>query len=243
MSCFFAAGGDESAGFLRSWVTVVHPRDNIALRSGGYIAHNTIAENRGGGIRCSGGSPTIEHCVISDNLYGNGIDCVNLATPEIHYNDIYGHAPDYGIYRPDPFIVNADNNWWGHSSGPYHPFTNPNGLGDPVSDYVDYDPWLIESAAITVPVPAQLATFMLAQNCPNPFNPVTTIEYALRGASAVTLKVYDVLGREGATLVEGVQGGGTHAISWDASGKASGVYYYRVDAGRWSAVRRMVLAR
>ncbi|MCK4941592.1 T9SS type A sorting domain-containing protein, partial [candidate division WOR-3 bacterium] len=57
----------------------------------------------------------------------------------------------------DPSVtVNADSNWWGHASGPYHPTTNPSGLGDSVSDYVDFDPWLtgpgVEEQPVVKPV-------------------------------------------------------------------------------------------
>ena len=74
------------------------------------------------------------------------------------------------------------------------------------------------------------ATFALDQNFPNPFNPTTTIQYQLPTDSRVTLKVYDLLGREVTTLLNEDRPAGYHDARWDASNTASGVYFYRIDA-------------
>jgi hypothetical protein len=86
-------------------------------------------------------------------------------------------------------------------------------------------------------------TMHLAQNYPNPFNPATTITYQLAGTSGVTLKIYDVLGRDVATLLTGTQGAGAHTLHWDATGLPSGVYYYRLVAGSYSQTKKMILAK
>ncbi len=85
--------------------------------------------------------------------------------------------------------------------------------------------------------------FRLASNYPNPFNPVTTIAFALPQAEAVQLVVYDVTGREVARLVEGPMAAGRHQIQFDASGLPSGVYLYRLTAGPFTETRRMVLVK
>lgn len=72
--------------------------------------------------------------------------------------------------------------------------------------------------------------FALHQNYPNPFNPSTAISYQLSAVSHVTLKIYDVLGREVATLVDGLQTSGEHSITFNASRYASGMYFYRFEA-------------
>jgi len=74
------------------------------------------------------------------------------------------------------------------------------------------------------------AHFALGRNYPNPFNPSTTIGYLLPVEARVTLRVYDVLGREVATLVDAVKPGGTHTATWNPSGCASGVYFARMAA-------------
>ncbi len=83
----------------------------------------------------------------------------------------------------------------------------------------------------------------LGQNYPNPFNPGTTITYQIRSAGAVTLRVYDVLGREVVTLVDEYRQAGSYTLSFDASRLASGVYFYRLQAGSFMNTKKMVLAK
>ena len=94
------------------------------------------------------------------------------------------------------------------------------------------------------------ASYALEQNYPNPFNPSTTIRYQLRGQSRVTIAVYDILGREVRTLIDGVMSAGTHALVFDAEGIASGVYFVRMRAeglsGRqetYMSVKKLMLLR
>jgi len=86
-------------------------------------------------------------------------------------------------------------------------------------------------------------TFALAQNYPNPFNPSTTISYQLPTQGHVTLKVYDVLGREVATLVSGELRAGEQEVTFDGHGLATGVYFYRLQAGNLAQTKRLVLLR
>ncbi|MBI4534681.1 MAG: T9SS type A sorting domain-containing protein [Ignavibacteriae bacterium] len=89
-----------------------------------------------------------------------------------------------------------------------------------------------------------LATaFRLEQNFPNPFNPTTAIRYELAKAGFVSLKVYDILGREVAVLVGENQTPGTHRVSWNAAGLSSGGYFYRLSASGVSIAKRMILGK
>ena len=86
--------------------------------------------------------------------------------------------------------------------------------------------------------------FILNQNYPNPFNPTTLISYSLPSSGNVSLKVYDVLGKEVKTLVNGFQQAGLHSISFNASALPSGVYFYRMEAAnRFTSVKKMILLR
>lgn len=85
--------------------------------------------------------------------------------------------------------------------------------------------------------------FTLSQNYPNPFNPSTTIEYALPTQSLVSIEIFDILGRKIGSLEEGIKPAGIHQATWDASGKASGIYFYRIKAGDKAVTKRMTLLR
>ena len=85
--------------------------------------------------------------------------------------------------------------------------------------------------------------YRLEQNYPNPFNPVTTIEYAIPVSSNLTLKVYNELGREVATLVNGEYSAGIYRVSWDATGLASGVYFYNLKAGNFTQTKKMLIVK
>ena len=86
-------------------------------------------------------------------------------------------------------------------------------------------------------------SIQLYQNYPNPFNPATVISYQLPSAQNVSLKIYDMLGREIATLADGLQAAGTHQAEFDASNLSSGVYIYRLHAGESVRTRKMVLMK
>jgi hypothetical protein len=83
----------------------------------------------------------------------------------------------------------------------------------------------------------------LFQNYPNPFNPVTLIKYQLSMSSEVNLSIYNLLGEKVAILVSEYQGAGLYSVKWDASDFASGVYFYRLQAGNFSDFRKMVLIK
>ncbi len=85
--------------------------------------------------------------------------------------------------------------------------------------------------------------FSLAQNYPNPFNPTTSIKYSVPTAVNVSLKVYDLLGKEVATLVNEMKQPGFHTADFNASNLASGIYFYRIDAGEFTSVKKMMLVK
>ena len=86
-------------------------------------------------------------------------------------------------------------------------------------------------------------TYELGQNFPNPFNPVTTMEFTLPRPEYTTLKIYNILGAEVATLVSDKLQAGQHKYTFDGSSLASGLYYYAVTAGEFRDVKKMVLLR
>ncbi len=85
--------------------------------------------------------------------------------------------------------------------------------------------------------------FSLSQNYPNPFNPTTIIEYSIPKAEKVTLKIYDVLGREIRTLVNNEQIQGKYSVEFNAGNLASGVYFYRLEAGNFAQTKKLILLK
>jgi hypothetical protein len=85
--------------------------------------------------------------------------------------------------------------------------------------------------------------FKLCQNYPNPFNPSTTIEFDLPKKAEVTLKVFNILGEEVATLVSDRLSAGSYSYEWNASKIASGLYLYRIEAEKYVETRKMILLK
>ena len=96
---------------------------------------------------------------------------------------------------------------------------------------------------IPLPPPRVPDSYGLSQNYPNPFNPATTIRYEIPRSGFVTLRVFDMIGREVATLVHGYDEAGSHGVKFDGSQLPSGVYSYRIQSGAFSQTRTMVLIK
>ena len=106
----------------------------------------------------------------------------------------------------------------------------------------DYNGSFTYSSEVNIQVLA-VNTFTLFQNYPNPFNPSTNIKYRIPSDEFVILKIYDVLGREAATLVNERQAGGEYTVNFNAAQLSSGIYYYSLTAGSFRESRKMILAK
>jgi hypothetical protein len=93
---------------------------------------------------------------------------------------------------------------------------------------------------VEVGIPAE---FELSQNYPNPFNPSTKICFSIHSSDFVTLKVYDVIGKEVATLVDEVKSAGNYNVEFDASSLPSGIYFYKIQAGSFIDTKKMVILK
>jgi len=113
--------------------------------------------------------------------------------------------------------------------------------GSPMINGIDLT---LNSIAVSSGSPGDLpVVFRLSQNYPNPFNPKTVVSCQLPVASTVKLAVYDLLGREVEVLIDEYKAPGTYSATWDATGKASGIYFYRLRAGAFTDAKRMLLLR
>ncbi len=105
---------------------------------------------------------------------------------------------------------------------------------------IQVDPCTITNVSVNPEIPKD---YNLSQNYPNPFNPTTKITFALPKSGLVTLKVYDILGREVSTLVNEVKNAGTYTVEFDASNLSSGIYFYRLESNGYSAIKKMMLLK
>jgi hypothetical protein len=104
--------------------------------------------------------------------------------------------------------------------------------------------WLTEGIVLDNPVEGTIpSAYTLEQNYPNPFNPATTISYSIPKESQVSLKIYDVMGREVVELISGKQSTGSYNVEFDAASLASGTYFYKLVAGDFISVKKMVLLK
>lgn len=119
-------------------------------------------------------------------------------------------------------------------------------MGTPLSltvtgkNLIAYQTSVVTSIAGTTEIPTEYA---LQQNYPNPFNPATNIKFSIPQSSFVTLKVYDLLGKEVASLVSGNMNAGVYNFNFDASQLTSGVYFYKLTAGDFSEIKKMSLIK
>jgi len=92
--------------------------------------------------------------------------------------------------------------------------------------------------------PAQVHSFRLDQNYPNPFNPTTSITFELARDAEVTLRIHNLLGQAVATVYDSERlPAGAHVTTWDASGLSTGIYYYRLEAGAFSDIKKMTVIK
>lgn len=178
-----------------------------------------------------------------DATAGDGIWSVNLLFPQysllgVEYkyganwgtgisNDNEGGVGDNHWIRMTPDLVSArvENTFGVMASS-----DNPHPLVDIVVG--------VEQEGNEIPL-----TFALDQNYPNPFNPSTTIKFAIPQQSNVTLKVYNMLGQEVATLVNEQMNAGSYNVDFDASSLSSGIYFYSIQAGQFNVTKKMMLIK
>jgi hypothetical protein len=85
--------------------------------------------------------------------------------------------------------------------------------------------------------------FRLSQNYPNPFNPMTTFSLGIPSKTLVSLKIYDLLGREIVTLVSEELAAGNYTRQWNAANMTSGIYFYRLQAGSFTETKKLILLK
>lgn len=216
------------------------------------IEGNTIRHNEayaGGGIYTFKTYAEIRYNTITNNTaeYGDGIRLYQ-SDATVNYNDIFDNG--YGVSSGfTPELIDVKNNWWGDATGPYHT-SNPGGLGDSVSDYLDFTPWLTkphgieENRAIT-------PTGIFLQVDPNPSKLRAEIRFMIQYSRSMIenpqLSIYDASGR----LVKSFCLPTTYCvlptvIYWDATDHnrrqcTAGVYFLKLNTGKDRLSKKLVL--
>jgi len=139
----------------------------------------------------------------------------------INDNDATGNREGILCYSPD----NQDQSWADVSRWTY------TFIGNKMSPITD-----VEISSVPL-------TYSLSQNYPNPFNPTTQIQYSIEKEGNVTLKVYDILGRQVAELVNKFQQPGIYNVTFDASKLSTGVYFYKLESGPFIDIKKMILIK
>jgi hypothetical protein len=237
----------------------------------GELINNTItgnralgSGNRGGGIHSSNTHLVAINSIVWGNTASSGPQIWRGGTgsTNIHYSDVQGSWPGTGNMDADPLLdslfhlppaspvigagidsLQIADTWY------YAPLTDFEGnpRPNPAGSLPDIGAWespLPSPVGIEDLETDQLPqTYSLKQNYPNPFNPSTSIEFSIAQTGFVTLKIYNILGEEVATLVSEKLVAGKYKYDWDSGDLASGVYFYRIEAGNFTKSRKMLLIR
>jgi parallel beta-helix repeat protein len=211
------------------------------------ISNSTVQHSLQRGIHLSNSSPIIRGSLIADNN-GNGVHIVSgspdLGTLVSPGNNIFRDNGGWEVYNNTADTIYAINNDWVDSDSAtidtLHIFDDDE---NPSKGIVIFTPWQGATAIEDEPqmeIPVQL---LLHQNYPNPFNPSTTIKFQIPNSGFVTLKIYDLTGRDVATLINEQKPAGSYELTFEAGRLASGMYFYRLEAGEFQQIRKMLLVR
>jgi len=172
------------------------------------------------------------------------------------YGDLSGNKLELWFYNPSNYIVDLGNiNWYGWrfislpissipgTSKQFHSIVVRQVSGADKEGELYFDDLQVGGKITSVYSSEIPLDFSLSQNYPNPFNSSTIIEFSLAVKSYVKIYVYDILGREISTIVDGEFESGVHRIKFEADDLPSGVYFYRLIAGKFSQTRKMILIK
>ena len=187
------------------------------------------------------GTLPVELTSFSANVSDGNVVLKWSTATEINNSGFEIERKSNGDYRTIAFIQG-----YGTTTNEHNYSYTDNNLKNGVYTYrlkqVDYDGTFAYSNEINVEVSTPVK-FELSQNYPNPFNPSTKISFSIPQNSEVTLTIFNVLGQEVTKLVNGFMEAGNHTIDFNAAGFNSGIYFYKLEAGNFSEVRKMTLLK
>jgi hypothetical protein len=232
------------------------------------IVNNTVygndAATDGGGVHFGYGRPVFYNNIVRNNSAGsrgNDIAYFGEDSPIITYSNIQGGWDGEGNVDIDPLFRDPDTgdfhlmatNCENAYNSPCIDIGNPEiddimldcdwGLGAARSDMGAYGGGTEAMVDIDVNDVHSPAGYSLSQNYPNPFNASTRIGYRLPQQSAVTIEIFDILGRQVGKIQEGLRQAGYHQVTWDSNDLSSGIYFYRLQADNHIETKKMMLIK
>jgi|GEM_PF-3513259 len=239
------------------WGGAMHCLAGSLMTSCSTIASNH-ALTQAGAVNLMSSAGDFDSCEVSDNTVGESLArdsmCsgffVQTSTLDVHRSSMYGNG--MAIFAdaqsgPLPRNVDATDNWWGDDSGPYHPVLNPEGLGDRVSDHVDFVPWR-DMTPVQEEDVGQWARAALLSSSPNPFSAGVDLRFVLRDPAHVRLSIYNARGQLVRDLVQTHSPPGRISARWDGTAwtgrpEPPGVYFCRLETEGLVISRKIVLVR
>ena len=229
---------------------------DINVTTGADICADVVTINgtfSGDGTQCNSALP-VELSSFSAIVKGDEVELNWQTATEVNN---YGFEVERTSPRPSPYQGEggeAGRGWekigfvegHGNSNSPkQYSFTDSNPPGGKIQyrlKQIDSDGKYEYSKVVDVNIEVP-TEFELAQNFPNPFNPTTTIQYNIPNAGHVTLKIFDVLGKETSTLINADQSAGSYEVTFNAANLPSGVYIYKIEAGSFVSVKKLLLMK
>ena len=205
------------------------PWEGVLISYANITVTDENADGNAGNDEGSGGSRNFGEMLVADN--GGVSTRVELQDGNNDYNNDWDASLDDSQFR-----IHTGNTFSSLTGILNYSFGNYKLIPRTNEDFVG---WVTDVADESV-TPLK---FGLRQNYPNPFNPSTTIEFTLPQNNFVTLKVYNVLGKEVAQLLNKNISAGVHQVQFDASSLTSGIYFYRISAGQYVSVKKMILLK
>ena len=196
----------------------------------GYV---TVGEQKQGNLRITNNG-TAPFVISQVSISGAGVTLLNNKTPETPMIIQPGESKDITIEFSPIAEIRYEANVGIRFGGTEYIIHNIS-----VSGFANSNYWVV-----SVDKPAELPTdYSISQNYPNPFNPTTTIQFAIPKDEYVKLVVYDITGKVVKELVNGYKSAGKYNVEFNASGYASGMYYYKIEAGAYKSVQKMMLMK
>jgi len=214
---FTATGGDSVEAFVLS-----HPEYTVDQST--KLVDVQAIKNSNGGFVFAWANEDGSHKYRRTNNFANGYTTTHLVANEVLGDNFYGgsKAGYLNSSTSDSSLVV----WSSYNGSDAYGST---GLQTPVS---------VDGENNVLPL-----TYCLQQNYPNPFNPSTTIKFSIPEQAYVTLKIFNSIGQEVATLLNGEKTAGNHSVDFNASKLSSGVYFYRIDSPSFTSTRKMILIK